>query len=170
MQSNIIAAEKIMNAEADAPSEGSMIDREATVVAQTTSGSVAYATKADALKNNLAENGPVIDVLISLAAGIELPSDQRIFVAVRNSAKQGIPPLAAMDLRVADLPARITLDNSSAVGPFNLSSAEEVYVSALASAQGVASPQPGDYRVLSNSFAHNNQHMQVELKLSEKVR
>ena len=106
---------------------------------------------------------------VSLASGLELNSGLRVFVAARNADREGMPPLAATDLVVGNLPMTIRLDNSSAVGPFNLASAENVYVSALVSRAGVATPQSGDYRVVSESFSHNNEQAEVSLIISEKV-
>jgi len=80
-----------------------------------------------------------------------------------------MPPLAAVDTTVGSLPARITLNNGSAVGPFNLSSAESVYVSALVSFGGVATPRTGDYRVVSEPFALNDETTAVDLVISAPV-
>ncbi len=113
--------------------------------------------------------GPVIDVHLAIAEGLQLDPDWRVFVAVRNAEREGMPPLAALDLRVGDLPIMISLDNDSAVGPFNLSSAEVVSVSALVSRSGVASPATGDYRVVSDKFAHNGQHAEINLIISDLV-
>ncbi len=100
----------------------------------------------------LASSGPVLEVTVRLADELALDDKLRVFVAARNAAWEGMPPLAAMDLTVAQLPTTIRLDNSSAVGPFNLGSAETVYISALVSQAGVASPRPGDYRVVSETL------------------
>lgn len=113
--------------------------------------------------------GPVVEIKLVLATGIELDPGLRVFIAVRNAQREGLPPLAATQLRVADLPATIRLDNASAVGPFNLSSADTVYVSALVSFAGTANPSTGDYRVVSDNFAHNGEHAVIELVLSERV-
>lgn len=113
--------------------------------------------------------GPAIDVNIALAEGIELDGNLRVFVAARNAERQGMPPLAAMDLTVAELPTTIRLDDSRAVGAFNLSSAETIYISALVSFSGSANPQSGDYRIVSENFAHNGQHAVIELTLSDRV-
>lgn len=113
--------------------------------------------------------GPVVEVNLSLAEGIEVEPNLRVFVAIRNAAREGMPPLAAIDLRAGDLPTTIRLDNNSAVGPFNLASADTVYVSALVSYAGVASPATGDYRVLSERFAHNGQHALIDLVITERV-
>ena len=115
-------------------------------------------------------DGPKIDVEISLAEGIQLPDELRIFVAARNAAQEGLPPLAAIDLTVADLPITIRLDNSSAMVPaFNLSSADTLYISALVSFAGTASPLSGDYQVISGNFSHNNQHTVIGLVISEQL-
>ena len=113
--------------------------------------------------------GPTIDINLSLAAGIELDERLRVFVAARNAAREGMPPLAVTELTVGDLPATIRLDNSSAVTAFNLSSAETIYVSALISFTGTATSQAGDYRVQSANFAPNGKHASIELLISEQL-
>ena len=113
--------------------------------------------------------GPAIDVNLSLAEGIELDPDLRIFVAARNSAAQGMPPLAATSLNVGSLPATIRLDNSDAVGSFNLASAETIYISALVSFSGSASPQSGDYRVVSDNITPNGQHAVLSLVIEQQI-
>ena len=137
--------------------------------AQTLRANITAAQQILAQQSPSAEGGPVIDVTVSLANGLELNSSLRVFIAARNADREGMPPLAATDLVVGNLPMTIRLDNSFAVGPFNLASAENVYVSALVSRTGVATPQPGDYRVVSESFSHNNEQAEVSLVISEKV-
>lgn len=120
----------------------------------------------------LVANGPVLEVTVRLAEDLAVDDKLRVFVAARNAAREGMPPLAARDLTVADLPATIRLDNSSAVGPFNLSSAESVYVSALISQAGVATPRPGDYRVLSETLdlsAARDEPLAVEITIQDQV-
>ena len=113
--------------------------------------------------------GPEIEVRLALAEGLSLDPNLRVFVAVRSAEREGMPPLAAVGLSVADLPKTISLDNSSQVGPFNLSSADLVRVSALVSLNGTANPSRGDYRVVSDDFAHNGQHAIVTLTISDEV-
>lgn len=113
--------------------------------------------------------GPSINVRLSLAEGLDLPANLRVFIAARNAAQEGLPPLAAVAITVSELPTVIRLDNSSAVGPFNLSSAETVFVSALVSYAGVASPSTGDYRVVSQNFSPNGQNAEIELVLADLV-
>ena len=113
--------------------------------------------------------GPEIEVRLALAEGLSLDPNLRVFVAVRSAEREGMPPLAAVGLSVADLPTTISLDNSSQVGPFNISSADLVRVSALVSLNGTANPSRGDYRVVSDDFAHNGQHAIVTLTISDEV-
>ena len=114
--------------------------------------------------------GPTIEIDLSLAEGLELlDGNLRVFVAVRNAAQEGLPPLAAIDLTVADLPANIQLDNSYAVGPFNISSADTVFVSASISFSGSATPSSGDYRSQSDNFSHNGQRAVISLEIVDRV-
>ncbi|MFL2856169.1 MAG: c-type cytochrome biogenesis protein CcmI [Pseudohongiellaceae bacterium] len=116
-----------------------------------------------------AASEPIIDVNVALADGLELNDSIRVFVAARNADQEGMPPLAATSLVVANLPTTIRLDNSSAVGPFNLSSAENIYVSALVSYAGIAMPQTGDYRVVSENFTHNNDRAEIDLIITDQI-
>jgi len=113
--------------------------------------------------------GPTIEVDLSLGEGLDLDDNLRVFVAVRNAAQEGLPPLAAIDLTVADLPANIQLDNSYAVGPFNISSAETVFVSASVSFSGSATPASGDYRSQSDNFSHNGQRAVINLVIADRI-
>ncbi len=130
---------------------------------------IAAAQQIMAQENPDAATGPIIAVNVSLAEGLELNENLRVFIAARNAEREGVPPLAATTLVVGNLPMTIRLDNSSAVGPFNLSTAENVYVSALVSYAGVATPQAGDYRVVSESFTHNNELAEINLVIAEQV-
>lgn len=114
-------------------------------------------------------DSPSLTVRVALAEGLELDSRLRVFVAARNAEREGMPPLAATVLTVADLPVTLTLDDSLAVGPFNLSSAERVNVSALVSYAGVATPQSGDYRVQSGTIVLDEADAPVELVISDPI-
>ena len=116
-----------------------------------------------------ADSGPTIEVNLSLADGIEFNEDLSVFVAARNAEREGMPPLAALQLRLSSLPTTIRLTNASAVGPFNLSAADAITVSALISSTGAANPVSGDYRVISDVFAHAGQHTVISLVISEQV-
>ena len=137
--------------------------------AQTLRANIAAAQQILERDNPELLSGASVDVSLRLAEGLELPDELRVFVAARNAEREGMPPLAAVQLRVSDLPQVIRLDDLLAVGPFNLSSADTVYVSALVSYSGTASPQAGDYRVVSQNFSPNGQNASIELVISEQV-
>jgi cytochrome c-type biogenesis protein CcmH len=137
--------------------------------AQTLRRSIAIAQQRLAGDGQDVAAGPTIEINLSLAEGLEIDGGLRVFVAVRNAAQEGLPPLAATDLTVADLPANIQLDNSFAVGPFNISSAETVFVSASVSFTGSATPTSGDYRSQSDNFSHNGQRAVISLEIIDRV-
>lgn len=113
--------------------------------------------------------GPVVMLSLSLDPALDLDGNLAVFVAARNAEREGMPPLAATRLTVADLPTTIRLDNSSAVGPFNLGSAESVTISALVSRNGVATPSAGDYRILSDAIELGADPVNIELVISDQV-
>ena len=113
--------------------------------------------------------GAQVDVNLSLADGIEMEEGLRVFIAARNASREGLPPLAASFVTVGDLPTTIRLDNSSAVGPFNLSSADTIYISALISYSDTATPSSGDYQVVSANFSPNGRHAVIDLVISERL-
>lgn len=114
------------------------------------------------------DDGPQIDVVVSLAPGIELPGNTRVFVSALEVNGRG-QPLAAELLTVGDLPATITLDNNDAVGPFNISSAEMIYIVATVSSSGTANVQTGDYQSRTEGFAHSNQHAIIRIEIADQV-
>ncbi len=116
----------------------------------------------------VAGDGPSIDVELSLAPGLDLDPTTRVFVSALELNGRG-QPLAAEVLTVADLPTTITLDNSDAVGPFNISSAEMIYIVATASSSGTANVQSGDYQTKTEGFAHSNQHAIIQLQIADEV-
>ena len=137
--------------------------------AQTLRRSIAIAQQRLAGDGQDVAAGPTIEINLSLAEGLEIDGGLRVFVAVRNAVQEGLPPLAAIDLTVADLPVNIQLDNSYAVGPFNISSAETVFVSASVSFTGSATPTSGDYRSQSDNFSHNGQRAVISLEIIDRV-
>lgn len=114
-------------------------------------------------------DGPAVEVAVAIAGDLPLDPQLRVFVSARNAQVDGMPPLAVADLTVAELPARIRLDDSLAVGPFNLSSAESVYVSALVSQAGTANRASGDYFAETEAFPLENPPQPLELVISEIV-
>ncbi len=112
--------------------------------------------------------GPQIDIELSLAPGLTLPADMRVFVSALEVNGRG-QPLAAKALTVGDLPTTVRLNDSDAVGPFAISSAETIYIVATASSSGSANVQAGDYQVRSDGFAHSGQHAILHLEIAEQV-
>src|SRR5690606_22521507 len=129
---------------------------------------IAMAQETIANDDPVAVTGPVIEVEVSLADGIELPPETRVFVSALEVDGRG-QPLAAELLTVADLPATVTLTDSDAVGPFNLSSAESVYVVATASISGTANVQSGDRQGRSEDFAHGEGTTSVQVVIADLV-
>jgi len=118
--------------------------------------------------SEVADRGPVIDVEVELAPGLDLDPDSRVFISALEVNGRG-QPLAAKVLSVRDLPATVTLDNAAAVGPFNLSSAEMIYVVATVSISGTANVQAGDYQVRSEGFQHSNTHAIIQLQIKDSI-
>ena len=115
-----------------------------------------------------AVDGPRIDVEVSIASGLDLDPNTRVFVSALELNGRG-QPLAAEVLTVGDLPTTVSLDNSDAVGPFNISSAEMIYIVATASSSGSANVQAGDYQNRTEGFAHSNQNAIIRLEISDVV-
>jgi len=139
--------------------------------AQLLQGMIANAQQqlsASSTQDAVAVDGPSIDVEISLAPGLDLDPNTRVFVSALEVNGRG-QPLAAEVLTVADLPTTITLDNNDAVGPFNISSAELIYIVATASSSGTANVQAGDYQNKTEGFAHLNQHAIIQLQIADVV-
>lgn len=90
--------------------------------------------------------GASIEVQVALAPELagRMPPQTTVFVFARAAA--GPPmPLAVQRLTLADLPARVRLDDSMAMMPqMSLSSFPQVVVGARVSPSGQAIPQPGD--------------------------
>ena len=112
---------------------------------------------------------PSISVSLSLADSLKVGGDTVVFVAARDVDKEGSPPLAVAVLSVKDLPSVVTLTDDQAVGPFKLSSAKSVTLSALISFSGVANPQSGDIRAVSESILLSDEPFEVSLILSSRL-
>ncbi len=112
--------------------------------------------------------GPRIEVALSLAPGIELAPDTRVFVSAQASARPG-PPLAATVLTVDQLPATVTLSITDAVGPQSLADAEVVSLVATASLSGTANVQSGDYQGRIDGIELEDGEVRVQLRISEEV-
>lgn len=103
--------------------------------------------------------GPMLNVTVELGENFaaRVQPDQTVFVFARALA--GPPmPLAVARLKVADLPAQVTLDDSMAMSSVaKLSSFQEVEIVARVSPSGRPVAQPGDLEgKLSPVSVHNN--------------
>lgn len=89
---------------------------------------------------------PRLAVSVALAPELAAQASPEDSVFVYARAVSGPPmPLAAVRLRVSELPATVTLDDSAAMGPMaGLSSASQVEVIARVSKQGDVKARPGD--------------------------
>jgi cytochrome c-type biogenesis protein CcmH len=66
-------------------------------------------------------------------------------------------PLAIQRLPAASLPVTVTLDDSTSMMPtLKLSTMPQVVVGARVSRSGQATPQPGDFEVLSDPIANTH--------------
>lgn len=91
--------------------------------------------------------GPAINVSVSLAQGVTLAPETRVFISAQAAGAAGAgPPLAARALTVDELPATVTLTTADAVGPRDLSTAEAVTITATASLGGTATVESGDWQ------------------------
>lgn len=102
-----------------------------------------------------AASGSSLEVEVSLAQALKDRADGNHDLFVYAKAATGpAMPLAAKRLRVADLPLRVTLDDSLALTPeMSLSKFPQVIVGARISASGQAMPQNGDLEGETAPFA-----------------
>jgi cytochrome c-type biogenesis protein CcmH len=108
----------------------------------------------------------VINILVSLDPNIAFKPEQMVFVAAVPSS--GSPmPLAAKKLTAADLPALVALtDQQALMAEQNLSSVDSVKLVARLSASGSATPQAGDWEMISDVIQLNAIDGQIELQIS----
>jgi cytochrome c-type biogenesis protein CcmH len=102
-------------------------------------------------------NSPKLTLKVSLSKAfqqkLQNDDDKTIFVyAIPTDGRR--MPLAAMKIKLSDLPITITLTNAQAMSPkFNLASAKKVHIYAILSQHGSAGIQPGDYKAELNNVA-----------------
>lgn len=106
-------------------------------------------------------------IALSIDKDIQHSADQMVFVAVIEA--DGPPmPIAARKLVASQLPSNILLsDNDALMAGRNLSSAGEVRVIARLSTTGTASPQAGDWEVLSDIITIGDKQKNLELTISQ---
>jgi len=134
-----ILTQQARNAAAEARERGKLPPAQPVAQAASPAGSSVGATNAQI----------VVNVSLSPAVKAQAAADDTVFVFARP-AQGSRMPLALVRKQVKDLPARIVLDDSSAMSPSSkLSSAQLVVVGARVSKSGQAMPAPGDLEGLS---------------------
>lgn len=113
-----------------------------------------------------ARNG--IPLSISLVPGVQVDPDNTVFVIARIS---GSPmPTAVTRLRVADLPAQISLDDSMVMIPgTNLMNLPLLEVVARISFSGQPIAESGDYEVVVSGISPSEIEGPIELVLAEQI-
>lgn len=111
--------------------------------------------------------GPVLNVTVELGEkfAATVQPDQTVFVFARALA--GPPmPLAVARMKVADLPAQVTLDDSMAMSSVaKLSSFQEVEVVARVSPSGRPVAQPGDLEGKSSPVSVHNNKTTIKIRI-----
>ncbi len=115
-----------------------------------------------------AADGPVVRISLSLAPGLELTPETRIFVSAQASGRPG-PPLAATVLSVGDLPATVRLSVAEAVGPETLASADAVTIVATASLSGTANVQSGDFQGRIENVDLEDGTVEISLEIGNEI-
>ena len=107
---------------------------------------VSQADPAQEIQATAADQGPRIQVSVTLAPELAAQGNPTDTLFIYARAAAGPPmPLAVSRVTAADLPATVTLDDSSAVVPaMRLSSFPQVIVGARISKSGQATPGQGD--------------------------
>ena len=105
---------------------------------------------------------------VSLDPTISFEKHQIVYVAAIRSSGSKMP-IAVKKINVSRLPATIILSDLDSVIPNqNLSSAEEIQLVARLSSSGSATPQTGDWEVISEPFALKNYRTEYQLIINRK--
>ncbi|UTW10009.1 c-type cytochrome biogenesis protein CcmI [Marinobacterium rhizophilum] len=111
-----------------------------------------------------------IRLAVRLAEGLgsSLSPDQAVFVFARPVG--GRMPLAAVRLKVSDLPLEVVLDDTQAMTPqARLSGVEEVEVGARISLTGTPEPKPGDLFAILSPVSVRGQTQALDLVIDQVV-
>jgi cytochrome c-type biogenesis protein CcmH len=111
-----------------------------------------------------------IRLAVSLAQelGSTLSPDQAVFVFARPVG--GRMPLAAVRLKVSDLPVEVVLDDTQAMTPqARLSGVDEVEVGARISLTGTPEPKPGDLFAILSPVSVRGQTQALDLVIDQVV-
>ena len=155
-RSAIEAWEKLMSVTAPATSRGQVIQKGLAEARQqlALSGESIAPAVANVETDALDAIAASITISLSLSEQLTAKVDPNLTVFVYAKAEIGPPmPLAVQRLRVADLPAVVTLNDSTAMTPnFKLSKFERVIVGARISKTGNAIAREGDITVEVSGF------------------
>jgi cytochrome c-type biogenesis protein CcmH len=131
-------------------------DQAPPAVAAKPSGDAGPATAAPAVAAQ--SSGPRLTVVVDIAPQLksQIGASDVLFVFAR-AAQGPRMPLAIQRLPAASLPVTVTLDDSTSMMPtLKLSTMPQVVVGARVSRSGQATPQPGDFEVLSDPIANTH--------------
>ncbi|MEH6627209.1 MAG: c-type cytochrome biogenesis protein CcmI [Motiliproteus sp.] len=122
-------------------------------------------------KADPAASGANLQVLVELDPGMSDKVSPDTVVFVLAQALQGPRmPLAAVKLKIKDLPKLVTLDDSQAMGPMaKLSSVEKVQIRALVSQAGTAAAKPGDLVGVSEPVTVKGSQGVIKLNINQVV-
>ncbi len=122
-------------------------------------------------KSEPAVAGAKLQVLVELDPALTSNVTPDTVVFVLAQALQGPRmPLAAVKLKIKELPKLVTLDDSQAMGPMaKLSSVEQVQVRALVSQAGTAAAKPGDLLGVSEPVVVKNNSGVIKLNIDQVV-
>jgi len=110
-------------------------------------------------------DGVTVSISLSLAPSIEFTPDQLVFVAIIEA--DGPPmPLAARKLMASELPLELTLSNRDALMAGRSLADKNIRVVARLSSTGSATPQQGDWQVISDAVESNSAALQFSLEIA----
>jgi cytochrome c-type biogenesis protein CcmH len=112
---------------------------------------------------------PKLKLNVSLSEGLDLNPNYRVFIYAR--AWQGPPmPLAVHDVKVADLPLTLTLDESMNPGmPMKLSQFSEWELVARVSQNGTANAQSGDWQASLGPITEDQSDETFRLVITSRI-
>jgi len=128
---------------------------------------LAAASPADSPGSSDTAGKPELNLVVDISDELRSRADPNTTVFVYAKAMQGPPmPLAVKRLRLADLPARVSLSDGDAMIPsMKLSSFDKVIVGARVSASGNPIAQNGDFYTERDSVDSANPPEQISLTI-----
>jgi len=116
-------------------------------------------------KASPASDAVSVSIALSIAPTIDFAQDQLVFVAIIEA--EGPPmPLAARKLLASELPLELVLSDSDALMPDRSLADKTIRVVARLSSTGSATPQQGDWQVISDAVESNSGALQFALEIA----